>query len=188
MSSYLTWLSLQRIVSETAKIKSLHFWLESVCSHVTSSTPILLVGTHTGNMERATMERINDNLKRNFWKFFLWWAGCKQSGWVGFFPVENSLGQNDGGIHTFQRVIIATAEELKETIGQNIPLSGCPHQYEEWQGSESLCEVWGVSYVLYLTISFVPTGLKIHWNTSMWRVLWCTSTKNQRGFCLILLY
>lgn len=40
-----------------------------------------------------------------------------------FFPVENSLGQNDGGIHTFQRVIIATAEELKETIGQNIPLT-----------------------------------------------------------------
>ena len=40
-----------------------------------------------------------------------------------FFPVENSLGQNDGGIQIFQRAIIATVEELKETIGRNIPLS-----------------------------------------------------------------
>ena len=107
----------------TAKIKSLHFWLESVCSHVTSNTPILLVGTHRGNMERSTMERINENLKRNFLKLFCGELVLNKVDKLVFFPVENSLGQNDSGIQTFQRAIIATAEELKETIGRNIPLS-----------------------------------------------------------------
>ena len=107
----------------TAKIKSLHFWLESVCSHVTSSTPIFLVGTHRGNMERSTMERINENLKRNFWELFCGELVVNKVDELFFFPVENSLGQNDSGIQIFQRAIIATVEELKETIGRNIPLS-----------------------------------------------------------------
>ena len=107
----------------TTKIKSLHFWLESVCSHVTSSTPIFLVGTHRGNMERSTMERINENLKRNFWELFCGELVVNKVDELFFFPVENSLGQNDGGIQIFQRAIIATVEELKETIGRNIPLS-----------------------------------------------------------------
>ena len=107
----------------TAKIKSLHLWLESVCSHATSNTPIFLVGTHRGNMERSTMERINENLKRNFWELFCGELVVNKVDELFFFPVENSLGQNDGGIQIFQRAIIATVEELKETIGRNIPLS-----------------------------------------------------------------
>ena len=107
----------------TTKIKSLHFWLESVCSHVTSSTPIFLVGTHRGNMERSTMERINENLERNFWKPFCDELVVNKVDELFFFPVENSMGQNDVGIKTFQRAIIATAEELKGTMGRNIPLS-----------------------------------------------------------------
>ena len=107
----------------TTKIKSLHFWLESVCSHVTSSTPIFLVGTHRGNMERSTVERINENLKRNFWELFCGELVVNKVDELFFFPVENSLGQNDSGIQIFQRAIIATVEELKETIGRNIPLS-----------------------------------------------------------------
>ena len=107
----------------TAKIKSLHFWLESVRSHVTSSTPILLVGTHRGNMERSTMERINENLERSFWKPFCDELVVNKVDELFFFPVENSMGQNDVGIKTFQRAIIATAEELKGTMGRNIPLS-----------------------------------------------------------------
>ena len=107
----------------TAKIKSLHLWLESVCSHVTSNTPIFLVGTHRGNMERSTMERINENLERNFWKPFCDELVVNKVDELFFFPVENSMGQNDVGIKTFQRAIIATAEELKGTMGRNIPLS-----------------------------------------------------------------
>ena len=107
----------------TTKIKSLHLWLESVCSHVTSNTPILLVGTHRGNMERSTMERINENLERNFWKPFCDELVVNKVDELFFFPVENSMGQNDVGIKTFQRAIIATAEELKGTMGRNIPLS-----------------------------------------------------------------
>ena len=107
----------------TAKIKSLHFWLESVCSHVTSSTPIFLVGTHRGNMERSTMERINENLEKNFWKPFCDELVVNKVDELFFFPVENSMGQNDVGIKTFQRAVIATAEELKGTMGRNIPLS-----------------------------------------------------------------
>ena len=107
----------------TTKIKSLHLWLESVCSHVTSNTPILLVGTHRGNMERSTMERINENLERSFWKPFCDELVVNKDDKLFFFPVENSMGQNDVGIKTFQRAIIATAEELKGTMGRNIPLS-----------------------------------------------------------------
>ena len=107
----------------TAKIKSLHLWLESVCSRVTSSTPILLVGTHRGKMGRSTMERINDNLKRNFWKLFCDELVVNEVDKLIFFPVENSMGQNDVGIQNFQKTIIATAEELKGTICRNIPLS-----------------------------------------------------------------
>ena len=107
----------------TTKIKSLHLWLESVCSHVTSNTPILLVGTHRGNMERSTMERINENLERSFWKPFCDELVVNKVDELFFFPVENSMGQNDVGIKTFQRAIIATAEELKGTMGRNIPLS-----------------------------------------------------------------
>ena len=107
----------------TTKIKSLHLWLESVCSHVTSNTPILLVGTHRGNMERSTMEKINENLERSFWKPFCDELVVNKVDELFFFPVENSMGQNDVGIKTFQRAIIATAEELKGTMGRNIPLS-----------------------------------------------------------------
>ena len=107
----------------TAKVKSLHLWLESVCSRVTSSTRILLVGTHRGKMGRSTMERINDNLKRNFWKLFCDELVVNEVDKLIFFPVENSMGQNDVGIQNFQKTIMATAEELKGTIGQNIPLS-----------------------------------------------------------------
>lgn len=107
----------------TTKIKSLHLWLESVCSHVTSNTPILLVGTHRGNMERSTMERINENLERSFWKPFCDELVVNKDDKLFFFPVENSMGQNDVGIKTFQRAIVATAEELKGTMGRNIPLS-----------------------------------------------------------------
>lgn len=107
----------------SAKIKSLHLWLESVCSQTPPSTPVLLVGTHRGNMGRSTMERVNDHPKRNFWNLFCDELVVNEVDELIYFPVENSSGQNDVGIQTFQRAIIATAEEQKGTIGQNIPLS-----------------------------------------------------------------
>ena len=106
-----------------ARIKGLHLWFESVCSHVPPKTPILLVGTHRGNMEKICMESINDHLKKNLWDLFCDELIVNDVEELIFFPVENSDGQNDIGIQTFQRAIMAVAEELKETIGRNIPLS-----------------------------------------------------------------
>ena len=40
-----------------------------------------------------------------------------------FFPVENSLGQNDAGIQVLRKRIMIVAEEYKGTIGRDIPLS-----------------------------------------------------------------
>lgn len=49
------------------KIRTLHLWFESVCSYVPPKTPILLVGTHRGNMNKICMKSLNGHLKRSLW-------------------------------------------------------------------------------------------------------------------------
>ena len=106
-----------------ATIKTLHLWFESICSHVPPKTPILLVGTHRGNMNEIWMEEINGHLKRNLWHFYCDEIIENDVDKLIFFPVENSQGQSDSGVQTLQKKIMTVAEECKGTIGCDIPLS-----------------------------------------------------------------
>lgn len=74
------------------KIKSFYFWFEFVCSYVILSILIFFVGIYRGNMERFIMERINENLKRNFWEFFCGELVVNKVDELFFFFVENFLG------------------------------------------------------------------------------------------------
>ena len=106
-----------------ARIKTLHLWFESICSHVQLKTPILLVGTHRGNMNKIWMEELNGHLKRNLWHLYCDEIIENDVDKLIFFPVENSQGQNDPGVQILQMKIMTVAEEYKGTIGSDIPLS-----------------------------------------------------------------
>ena len=106
-----------------ARIKKLHLWFESVCSHVPPKMPVFLVGTHRGDMNKILMGRLNCHLKENLWNLYCNEIVENNVEELIFFPVENSLGQNDAGIQILQKKIMIVAKEYKETIGRNIPLS-----------------------------------------------------------------
>ena len=106
-----------------AIIKTLRLWFESICSQVPLKTPILLVGTHRGNMNKIWMEEINGHLKRNLWHLYCDEIIENDVDKLIFFPVENSQGQNDPGVQILQTKIMTVAEEYKGTIGSDIPLS-----------------------------------------------------------------
>lgn len=105
------------------KIKTLHLWFQSICSHVPLKTPILLVGTHRGNININIMDELNDHLKRNLWHLYCDEIIENDVDKLIFFPVENSQGENDPGVQTLQKKIMTVAEERKGTIGHGIPLS-----------------------------------------------------------------
>ena len=104
-------------------IQRLQFWFESVCSHVPLETPILLVGTHRGNMNKDHINILNGHLKGNLWNPYCDELVTNDVEGLVFFPVENSDGQNDFGVQHLQKKIMAVAEKCKETIGHEIPLS-----------------------------------------------------------------
>ena len=105
------------------RIRRLHLWFESVCSQVPHKTPIFLVGTHRGNMNKIWMESLNGYLKKNLWNLYCDEVIENDVDKLIFFPVENSAGQNDVGVKTLQKKLMIVAEEHKETIGRDIPLS-----------------------------------------------------------------
>ena len=113
-----------------ARIKRLHLWFESICSHVPPKTPIFLVGTHRGDMKKIVMKSLNCHLKKNLWNLYCNEIVENNVDELIFFPVENSVGQNDAGIQILQKKIMIVAEEYKGTIGCNIPLSWIQIQYE----------------------------------------------------------
>ena len=104
-------------------IQRLQFWMESICSHVPRRTPILLVGTHRGNMDNKCIKILDDHLKQFLWKKYCDELVANDAEMLLFFPVENSLENMDNGIQALQREIISVAEQNKETIGREIPLS-----------------------------------------------------------------
>ncbi len=106
-----------------ARIKTLHPWVESICSHVPPNTPIFLVGTHRGDMDNSCIESINDHLKKNLWDPYCDELIVNDVDNLIFFPVENYDSQNDVGVQTLQKKIMSVVEERKKTIGHDIPLS-----------------------------------------------------------------
>ena len=106
-----------------AGIERLQFWIESVCSHVPPKVPIFLVGTHSGTMGKKCIGILDEQLRRNLWNSYCDELVVNDTDKLIFFPVENSLGKNDTGIQTLQKKIMSVAEQYKETIGRNVPLS-----------------------------------------------------------------
>ena len=106
-----------------AGIERLQFWIESVCSHAPPKVPIFLVGTHSGTMGKKSTGILDEQLRRNLWNSYCDELVVNDADKLIFFPVENSLGKNDTGIQTLQKKIMSVAEQCKETIGRNVPLS-----------------------------------------------------------------
>ena len=106
-----------------ARIKRLHLWFESVCSHVPPRTPIFLVGTHRGEMDKICMKSLNRHLKKMLWDCYCDELVFNDVDKLIFFPIENSNGQNDTAIQILQKKIVMVAEEYRGTIGRDIPLS-----------------------------------------------------------------
>ena len=108
-----------------AKIQRLIFWLESICCKAASKTPIFLVGTHRGHMEKTCLRHIDKHLRQNLLDSFddELVRNEDEEGSLIYFPVENSHGKNDRGIQNLQRKIMSTAEEHKITMGREVPFS-----------------------------------------------------------------
>lgn len=106
-----------------AKIERLKFWMESICSKASSKTPIFLVGTHRGHMEKLCLNKIDKHLQRNVLDSFSDELVLNKEDNLLYFPIENTNGKNDTGIQNLKRRIIAAAEECKTTIGREIPFS-----------------------------------------------------------------
>ena len=107
----------------TGEIQRLHFWLESICSQVAPKTPIFLVGTHRGNMNKSCIDCLQKHLKQSLWHNFSDELVVNEEDKLIYFPVENKQGANDSGIQNLKRKIVSTAQERKTTIGCKIPFS-----------------------------------------------------------------
>ena len=107
----------------TAKIQRLCFWLESICSKAAPKTPIFFVGTHRGHMENNCLKRIDKYLRQNLLACYDDELVRNEEDKLLYFPIENSRGKNDSGVQNLQRKIMSTAEELKTTMGREIPFS-----------------------------------------------------------------
>ena len=106
-----------------AGTERLKFWFESVCSHVPAKTPILLVGTHRGNMDKNCMKILNEHLRRSLWNAYCDELVVNDGEDLIFFPVENSKGNKDTGVQALQKKIMDVAEGYKKSICCEIPLS-----------------------------------------------------------------
>ena len=104
-------------------IKRLQFWLESVCSHVPPKTPIFLVGTHRGDLDKICMQIINGHLRKHLWDSYCDELVVNNVDELIFFPVENSNGQNDAGVNSLRLKVMSVAEEREVPSHCDIPLS-----------------------------------------------------------------
>ena len=106
-----------------AAIERLQFWLESVCSHVPPKTPIFLVGTHRGGLDKSCMQTVNDHLKEHLWNRYCDELVVNDIDELIFFPVENSKGENDVGVQSLRMKVMSVAEERDAARDCDIPLS-----------------------------------------------------------------
>lgn len=105
------------------KTQRLNFWLESICSKTAPKTPIFLVGTHKGHMDKTCLRSIDKNLRQHILHSFGDELVINKEDNLLYFPTENMLGRKDRGIQNLQKEIMSTAEERKTSIGREIPYS-----------------------------------------------------------------
>ena len=105
-------------------IQRLQFWLKSICSRVLHCTQILLVGTHREKLDNNCIKILNDHLKRILSEKYCAKVMENDVDRLAFFPVENTLGNNDIGIQKLQSKIMSVAIEQQKRIitEHNIPL------------------------------------------------------------------
>ena len=108
-----------------AKCHRLQFWFETLCSHVPPKTPIFLVGTQRGDMDRNNIKRLDTHLKRCLWNTYRDALVVNDTEYLVFFPIENSKGKEESGVQVLQEKITTVAKEkkVKETFGREIPFS-----------------------------------------------------------------
>jgi len=109
--------------SVNTDIKRLQFWLESVCSHILPKTPIFLVGTHRGDLDKICMQILNDHLRKHLWDRYCDELVVNDVDELIFFPVENSKGENDVGVQSLRIKVMSVAKEREAASDCDIPLS-----------------------------------------------------------------
>ncbi|XP_067055746.1 uncharacterized protein [Acropora muricata] len=106
------------------QIQRLQFWLKSICSRVPHWTQILLVGTHGGKLDFNCIKILNNLLKSFLSEKYCGKVMENDVDRLVFFPVENTLGNEDTGIKELQSKIMSVASEQQKRIiiEHNIPL------------------------------------------------------------------
>ena len=99
------------------------FWFETLCSHVPPKTPIFLVGTQRGDMDKNNINRLDEHLKRCLWNTYCDELVVNDTEDLVFFPIENLKGKEESGVQVLQEKITTVAQKVKETFGREIPLS-----------------------------------------------------------------
>ena len=103
------------------EIRRIWFWLEFIYSKAGPKSPILLVGTHRGQVDQSCLIAIDAQLQKNLWHLFIEELVINEKEKLMYFPIENSLERD--GIENLKRQIMATAEEQKSVMGRSIPYS-----------------------------------------------------------------
>ena len=74
------------------------FWFETLCSHVPPKTPIFLVGTQRGDMDKNNINRLDEHLKRCLWNTYCDELVVNDTEDLVFFPIENLKGKEESGV------------------------------------------------------------------------------------------
>ena len=106
-----------------ANCNRLQFWFETLCTYVPPKTPIFLVGTQRGDMDRNNIKRLDTHVKKCLWNTYCDELVVNDSEDLVFFPIENSKGKEESGVQVLQEKITTVAQNVKETFGREIPLS-----------------------------------------------------------------
>ena len=123
-SFYLAVLNLTRLCdlnSANQVLKEIHYWLNSICVHAPHTTPVFLVGTHSGEVSEQDMATAEKTLyEKLIEKFGQQLVKSKENSFL--FPVENTLGGEDPGAGALKTAIENEATRLSK-MDEEFPLS-----------------------------------------------------------------
>ena len=145
-----------------ANCNRLQFWFETLCTYVPPKTPIFLVGTQRGDMDRNNIKRLDTHVKKCLWNTYCDELVVNDSEDLVFFPIENSKGKEESGVQVLQEKITTVAQNVKETFGREIPLSWVRVQdaiisLKEMEGAEFCLSLEEFSNVLDIFDNFSST-------------------------------
>ncbi|PFX13406.1 putative serine/threonine-protein kinase roco5, partial [Stylophora pistillata] len=122
-SFYLTVLNLARLCdldSASQVLEEAHFWLNSISVHAPHTTPVFLVGTHSGEVSEKDMATAEKTIYDKFVeKFGQQLVKSKENSFL--FPVENTFGGKDPGAVALKKAIENEAARLRK-MDEELPL------------------------------------------------------------------